>query len=44
VIFTRYQQIAMANEETGELLCERRLDHEYAAEEEKKHRGSIDTV
>jgi transposase len=25
---TRYQQIAMANEETGELLLERRLDHE----------------
>ena len=24
---TRYQQIAMANEETGELLLERRLDH-----------------
>src|SRR5260370_1090878 len=25
---TRYQQIAMAREETGELLVERRLDHE----------------
>jgi hypothetical protein len=25
---TRYQQIAMANDETGELLLERRLDHE----------------
>ena len=25
---TRYQQIAMANEETGELLIERRLDHQ----------------
>ncbi len=25
---TRYQQIAMAREETGELLAERRLDHE----------------
>jgi transposase len=25
---TRYQQIAMANDETGELLVERRLDHE----------------
>jgi transposase len=25
---TRYQQIAMANDETGELLFERRLDHE----------------
>ena len=25
---TRYQQIAMAREETGELLIERRLDHE----------------
>jgi len=25
---TRYQQIAMANGETGELLLERRLDHE----------------
>ena len=25
---TRYQQIAMAREETGELLMERRLDHE----------------
>jgi hypothetical protein len=24
---TRYQQIAMAREETGELLVERRLDH-----------------
>ncbi len=25
---TRNQQIAMANDETGELLVERRLDHE----------------
>jgi hypothetical protein len=25
---TRYQQIAMANDETGELLLDRRLDHE----------------
>jgi len=25
---TRYQQIAMADDETGELLVERRLDHE----------------
>ena len=25
---TRYQQIAMANDETGEILLERRLDHE----------------
>ncbi|HKM66284.1 MAG TPA: hypothetical protein VJX70_03890 [Candidatus Acidoferrum sp.] len=25
---TRYQQIAMANDETGELLLERRLDHQ----------------
>src|SRR5260370_25438955 len=25
---TRYQQIAMADDETGELLLERRLDHE----------------
>jgi transposase len=25
---TRYQQIAMAREETGEVLVERRLDHE----------------
>src|SRR5579864_5744238 len=25
---TRYQQIAMANDETGELLLERRLEHE----------------
>ncbi len=25
---TRYQQIAMAREETGELLAEQRLDHE----------------
>jgi hypothetical protein len=25
---TRYQQMAMAREETGELLVERRLDHE----------------
>jgi transposase len=25
---TRYQQIAMADKETGELLLERRLDHE----------------
>jgi len=25
---TRYQQIAMANDETGEVLVERRLDHE----------------
>jgi hypothetical protein len=25
---TRYQQIAMAGDETGELLFERRLDHE----------------
>ena len=25
---TRYQQMAMAREETGELLSERRLDHE----------------
>src|SRR2546422_7598618 len=25
---TRYQQIAMAKEETGELLLERRLDHQ----------------
>ena len=25
---TRYQQIAMAREETGEVLLERRLDHE----------------
>ena len=25
---TRYQQIAMAREETGELLSERPLDHE----------------
>jgi transposase len=25
---TRYQQIAMADDETGELLCERRLDHQ----------------
>ena len=25
---TRYQQIAMAREETGELLLERRLDHD----------------
>ncbi len=25
---TRYQQIAMDREETGELLVERRLDHE----------------
>ena len=25
---TRYQQIAMAEEGTGGLLCERRLDHE----------------
>ncbi len=25
---TRYQQIAMANDETGELLLERRPDHE----------------
>jgi hypothetical protein len=25
---TRYQQIAMAREETGELLVQRRLDHE----------------
>ena len=28
---TRYQQIAMAREETGELLVERRLDHECGA-------------
>jgi hypothetical protein len=25
---TRYQQIAMADDETGELLLDRRLDHE----------------
>jgi hypothetical protein len=25
---TRYQQIAMANDATGELLLERRLDHQ----------------
>src|SRR5260370_30468073 len=25
---TRYQQVAMADDETGELLLERRLDHE----------------
>jgi transposase len=31
---TRYQQIAMAEENTGELLCERRLDHESGEAEE----------
>jgi hypothetical protein len=30
---TRYQQIAMANDETGELLVERRLDHENSEAE-----------
>jgi hypothetical protein len=25
---TRYQQIAMANDETGELVLQRRLDHQ----------------
>jgi hypothetical protein len=28
---TRYQQIAMAEDQTGELLLERRLDHEAGA-------------
>jgi hypothetical protein len=32
---TRYQQIAMANDETGELLLERRLDHQSL----EAHRG-----
>jgi hypothetical protein len=27
-LLSRYQQIAMAQDETGELLLERRLDHE----------------
>jgi transposase len=35
---TRYQQIAMAEENTGELLCERRLDHE-GGEAEAFYRG-----
>jgi transposase len=35
---TRYQQIAMADDETGELLLERRLDHE-SGEAQAFYRG-----
>ena len=35
---TRYQQIAMANDEAGELLVEQRLDHE-SGEAESFYRG-----
>jgi hypothetical protein len=36
---TRYQQIAMAREETGELLVGRRLDHESGESHPKNHGG-----
>ena len=35
---TRYQQIAMAEDSTGELLVERRLDHE-SGEAQAFYRG-----
>ena len=40
---TRYQQIAMADDETGELLLERRLDHE-SAEAQAFYRSLQDVI
>jgi hypothetical protein len=38
---TRYQQIAMADDETGELILERRLDHGKPGDETGGQTGSF---